>query len=328
MVPAILLSLLVAGCVIVPISWPSPPGVRQAVYRKGRGFSPAKIAVIDVSGVLTGGSSGSGLFTSDSTVVDFTRKLRNVKNDGRVEAVILRMDTPGGGVTASDIMYHELSEFRDETNLPVYISMQTVAASGGYYLSMAADRIYATPTSITGSIGVIATFPEARDLMNKIGLGMNAIKTGPNKDAGAFYRTMRPEDRELYQAVVDDMYGKFIAAIEGNRTDLGVERIRELADGRIYTAQQALDAGLIDGIAYLDEVVETVERDLGLSRPEVVIIKRSGSDTTTSLYAREAALASQSPASGNPATQINLLHVDMSSWSTPTNEVFNYLWVP
>lgn len=312
------------SCVIIPISWPSAPEMNEVVYRKGAGIRPSKIAILDVSGVLRAGGAGDGLFSSDSSVVDLTRKLDVVKKDSAVDAVILRIDSPGGGVTASDIMYHELEKFREEEDIPVYVSMQTVAASGGYYIAMAADKVYATPTSITGSIGVIAAFPEARGLMDKIGFDMNAVTSGANKDAGAFYKDMTPEDRALYQAVVDDMYGKFVAVVDEGRDSLDEARVRELADGRIYTADQALEAGLIDGVAYLDEVIEAIEDEQGLGKSRVVIIKRSGSDTTTSLYAN----ARGQQAAPEASRDINLFNVDLHAWQQPTNEFFNYMWIP
>ncbi len=318
--------LATSGCVVIPISLPGSADVRQVVYRKGSGFDPAKIAIIDVSGVLTAGGAGDGFFSNDSSVVKLTRNLHNAKKDSDIEAIILRIDSPGGGVTASDIMYHELLKFKEETSLPIYVSMQTLAASGGYYISMAADEIYAAPTTVTGSIGVIATFPEARGLMDKIGFDMNSVTSGANKDAGAFYKEMSESDRELYQNIVDDMYGKFVEIVASNRKDIDEEKLRGLADGRVYTANQALEAGLIDGIAYLDEVVERVESDLNLGTAEVVIIKATSRERTTTLYAengRETAAKS-----GAGATQVNLLHVDLNAWSMPSSEVFNYLWVP
>jgi len=321
-------ALALQSCVIIPISWPAAPEMNQVVYQRGSGIRPAKIAIVDVSGVLRAGGSGDGFFSSDSSVVDLTRKLAVAAEDSSVEAVILRVDTPGGGVTASDIMYHELKKFREEEDIPVYVSMQTVAASGGYYISMAADKVYATPTTVTGSIGVIAAFPEARGLMDKIGFDMNAITSGPNKDAGAFYKDMSYEDRALYQALVDDMYGKFVKVVDEGRPNLDEAKVRELADGRVYTADQALEAGLIDGVAYLDEVVESIEDELDLGKARVVIIKRSGNDSTTSLYAG-AEQANAPRTQGNGGGDVNVFNVNIGPGEfSAKNEVFNYLWVP
>ncbi len=320
---AFLLVALIPGCVVIPIGFPSMPTVKQVTYREGKGWAPKKIAIIDVSGVITGGGEGQGFFPVDSSVVDLDKKLAAVREDKSVKAVILRVDSPGGGVTASDIMFRQISRFREETEIPVYVSMQTLAASGGYYVSMAADQVYATPTTITGSIGVIGTFPEFRGLMDKIGVDFNAITSGKNKDAGAFYREMTDEDRALYQALIDDMYEQFLSVVGGNRTDLDAETLRELADGRVYTAHQAMDVGLIDGIAYLDEVIETIETDLGIDEPTVVLVKRTGSQSVDTLYAQTGRMVQP-----GASTQINLLNVDMGGWSTPTNEVFNYMWIP
>ncbi|MDK2973115.1 MAG: protease [Candidatus Sumerlaeota bacterium] len=323
---ALLFASLLQGCIIIPISLPGGAEVRQVVYRDGSGIMPKKIAIIEVSGVLNSGGSGDGFFSADSSVVDLAKKLAAVREDRRVKAVILRVDTPGGGVTASDIMYHELEAFRAETDLPVYVSMQTVAASGGYYVSMASDKIYAAPTSITGSIGVIGVFPEATGLMKMVGLKMNAIKSGAQKDGGAFYRDMDDESRAIYQAMIDDFYGKFVDVIAANRTNLEREEIVALADGRVYTAQQAVDAGLIDGIAYLDEVVEAVENDFDLAGASVVIVSRSAAQTTESLYAASmpGSRANEKPA----ASQVNIVNFDARSLAEPVTEPFNYLWMP
>lgn len=312
---------LLAGCVIIPIGLPSPPEVKQVVYKRGSGWKPDKIAIIEVSGVLRSGGEGEGFFSSDSSVVDLSKKLKVARQDKSIKAVILRVDTPGGGVTASDLMYHELKRFRKDRKIPVYVSMQTVAASGGYYVSMGADKIYATPTTLTGSIGVIGTFPEAKGLMGKIGLDVNAIKSGGNKDAGAFYREMSEEDRQLYQAIIDDYFNQFLSIVLENRTDVAEDEMAKAADGRVYTATQAQAAGLIDGIMYLEEVIEKVKEENHLKKPSVVIIKRTGRSSTDSLYATSAP--------GEARTgDLNLLKVDAHRWLNPAPEVFNYLWIP
>jgi protease-4 len=224
-------------------------------------------------------------------------------------------------------MFRQIQSFRRETSKPVYISMQTVAASGGYYIAMAADKVYATPTTITGSIGVIGTFPELKDLMDRFGVKVNSIKSGPNKDDGAFYRTMTPEDREQYQSMIDDMYEQFFEKVSANRSGIAEDRLRMLADGSVYTANQALAEGLIDGIAYLDQVLDIVEAEQKLDEPEVVLYKRTGASRADSLYAMDlgAIAEANTEASG---TQVNIINIDGSAFETPTNEVFNYLWIP
>lgn len=317
---AVLLAAMVVGaggCINVSGAF-GPGDIREVVYEQGGSFSPAKVAIIDVSGVISGGGEGESFFDSDSTVVSLSKKLRRAGEDPRVKAVILRIDSPGGGVNASDTMHREVVRFRQETGIPVYASMQTLAASGGYYVAMACDQVYAHPTTVTGSIGVISVFPGADGLMGKIGLNMNAITTGKYKDSGAFYRDFTADDRAYYQAIIDDMYARFLEVVAANRTNLDAETIRGLADGRVYTANQALDAGLIDGIQYLDELVETVAKENKLRNPRVVIYKRSSAPTTDSLYARTPA----------PSTTYSLVNIDVDARLEASGESFNYLWVP
>jgi len=308
-------AIFMTGCITVSLP---DSELRQVTIEPGDGFSPDKIAIIEVAGVLSDSGSGDGFFSRDGSIVDLAKKLSMAEKDSKIKAVVLRLNTPGGGVTASDIMYHEIKKFREESEKPVYVSMQTVAASGGYYIAMASDRIYATPTTITGSIGVIATFPEIDGLMNRFGVEMNAITSGDNKDAGAFYKQMAPDEREIFQSLVDDMYGQFVEVIQNNRTDLTSDQIAQAADGRVYTANQALEIGLIDEIMYLDEVLEDIEEREGLDEPEVVIIRRASNPRGETVYA----------ASPEPTT-VNLMSIEIDRWQAMNNrEVFNYLWIP
>lgn len=311
-----LFTLMLQGCISVKLF---DEQLQTVTVEKGSGFGRSKIAIIDVSGVLTDSGPGSGFMNSDSSVVSLSKKLDYLKKDSRIKALVLRVNSPGGGVTASDIMYNMLSTFSEEEKIPVYVSMQSVAASGGYYISMAAKEVYATPTSITGSMGVIATFPEVDGLMGKVGLSMNAITSGKNKDTGAFYKKMTAEDRALYQAVVDEMYGQFLDVIAKNRTNLTPEQVKTLADGRIYTAQQAYSEGLIDGVLYLEDVVERVKVNEKLSNAEVILIKQGSASANDTVYA-------SAPTTTN---QYNLLNIQMDRWQAlGHNEVFSYLWMP
>jgi len=306
-----------SGCIVIPLGSLVSSDVHTVVYQKGTAFNPDRIAIIDVSGVLTSGGAGGGLMSRDSSVVDLDRKLAAARKDKHIKALVLRVDSPGGGVTASDTMHRAVQRYREDTGVPVYASMQSVAASGGYYISMAADEVYATPTTVTGSIGVIAAFLEVAELMDRFGVRMNAVTTGDMKDAGAFYKSMGKEDRELYQALINDMYDKFIAVVQANRDKLSEERIRDLADGRVYTADQALDAGLIDGVMYLDEVLDKAKEEVG-GRPTVVLITRSSVGEAESAYAK----------SPGGAPTVNLINLEAPSMHPATHEAFNYLWVP
>ena len=171
-----------------------------------------------------------------------------------MKAVILRLDTPGGEVTASDIIYHEVLRFKERTGRPVVGLMMSVAASGGYYIASACDVIVAHPSSLTGSIGVISIFPSLESLMSKVGVKVNVIKSGPSKDSGSPFREMTEEDRKLFQVIIDEYYEGFLEVVaRGRKGKVPAADLRTIADGRIYTAPQALKLGLIDAIGYFDD---------------------------------------------------------------------------
>jgi protease-4 len=321
LVTAVLLGFLClasTGCVAISLFPRSE--VREVVFQPGSAFRPAKIGIVDVSGVIVGGGEGDGVMSRDGSTVSLGKKLRMIERDPRVKAVILRIDSPGGGVTASDTMYHEVKRFKEKTGIPVYVSMVSLAASGGYYVAMAADEITAHPTTITGSIGVVTGFPQATGLMDMIGVKWHSITSGPQKDSGAFYREFTDEDRAIFQALIDDMYEKFLAIVAENRKNIDEAKLRELADGRVYTADQAREAGLIDSVMYLDELVEHVKKEQKLRNPAVVIYTASVNDTTDSLYATQR---------GSASPEVNLVRINASPWEAMGNgEPFQYLWVP
>ena len=309
------------GCITVN-AFGGGGDVKVVTVEKGSPLNSDKVAIIPVDGVITGGGGGNGMFSSESSVVDLARKLDAAKSDGNIKAVILRVDSPGGGVTASDIMHRELLQYKKDTGNRVYVSMQSLAASGGYYISMAGDEVYAAPTTVTGSIGVITTFPNASGLMDRFGVSMNSITTGAMKDSGAFYKEMKPAERQLFQDMINDMFDSFIGVIVANRTELGEERIRELADGRIYTAEQAKENGLIDGVMYLDEVIEKARNDVDPKRKaSVVLITRTGRDSVETPYAR-------TPLRAAEAKPPSLVDLNLDYLHPATGEAFNLLWIP
>lgn len=312
---------MMQGCINIPFDAFLPPSVGQVTYREGKDKN--KIAIVDISGPITMGIGEESVFNPvTDSVVDLANKLAVAQEDPNVKALIVRVDSPGGGVTASDVMYKQLKAFREDKKIPVYVSMVNLAASGGYYVSMAADKVYAHPTTVTGSIGVIATFPEASGLMNKIGLDFHAVTTGPYKDAGAFYREWTPQDRQYYQVIVDDMFERFLAVVREGRPGMEQDAIRKAADGRVYTAQQALELGLIDGILYLDDVIAEAKKTVG-GDPSVVLIARSRRNTVETAYAQ-----TRAGDTAQPRTQVNLLNVDLHKAFVVPQEPFQYIWVP
>jgi len=230
-----------------------------------------KVLVIDVDGVLSS-SANAGLFAREKNAISrIYLRLQRAAEDPAVKAVILRLDTPGGEVTASDIIYHEILAFKEKTRKPVVGLMMGVAASGGYYIASACDVILAHPTSLTGSIGVISIFPNFGELMAKVGVKVNVIKSGEAKDSGGPFRDMTVEEKKLFQAIIDEYYGDFLAAVSANRKDrIPAAALRTIADGRVYTARQALELKLIDGIAYFDDALKKTLDLAGLKSARVV----------------------------------------------------------
>lgn len=285
-------------------------------------FAADKIAVIDVDGVLRNDRGGTvlGLWESQNPVATLREKLDKAARDRSVRAVVLRINSPGGGVTASDLMHAEVERFKRRTGKPVVASLLDVAASGGYYLACASDRIIAHPTTITGSIGVIMVAPDFSGTMAKIGARANIIKSGPLKDAGSPFREMSSGDRAYFQKLIDEMYERFLAVVAAGRPGLRPETLRAIADGRVYLAGEALSNGLVDAIGSLDDAVAAAREAGGLgSRPVVVVQYARPAEWRPNYYAA---------APGQPATQINLVNVELPEWLNGGQPQFLYLWLP
>lgn len=200
-----------------------------------------------------------GFIIDSKGVVEQIKKYRK---DNRVKAIILRIDSPGGGTAASQEIYREIQ--RTVSKKKVIASMGNVAASGGYYVALAADKIVANPATLTGSIGVIMEVSNIKELLQKIGVSREAIKSGPYKDIGSPVREMKPEERRLLEDVIQNVHQQFIEAVcQGRR--LSREQVEEIADGRIFTGQQAKALGLIDELGSFEDAVDLAKKMVGLS---------------------------------------------------------------
>jgi protease-4 len=267
--------LAAAGCVDVNVNVGSHRGDYTEKTIDGDADAKAKIAIIDVEGVLSSDHEESFFGSKESAVVSFVEKLKLAEADPDVRAVIVRIDSPGGDVTTSDILYHELAAFKARKKVPVVASFMGVAASGGYYLASAADVIVAHPTTITGSIGVISMHVSLAGLMEKIGVKVESVKSGANKDMGSPFRAMTDNDRKLFQSLIDQFYARFVSVVaEGRKGRLTEAQVRTLADGRVYTAQQALDAKLVDRVGYLEDVVAETKTRANLGKAQLVMYSR------------------------------------------------------
>jgi protease-4 len=269
-----LLALLLPGCSVLSLDL--QPRIRPLQEETVEGKGTAKILLVDLSGVLQDESVSFSLGAPPPHVPLIARvreELEKAEKDDRVRAVILKINSPGGTITASDVIYREIVEFKARRKIPVTAAIMDVGASGGYYVALAADTIVAHPTSVTGSLGVVMLTVNAQGLMEKIGVSPLAIKSGPMKDAGSPFRALTPPEQKVFQEVIDDMYERFVRLIAQSRK-IPEERVRTMADGRIYTAQQALDLGLVDRIAYLDQVVESTKKAAGVDEARVIMYHR------------------------------------------------------
>lgn len=206
-----------------------------------------KVAMVSVSGEIFSDPEGLTLGASDENI---TSQLDQALDDPDVAAVILELDTPGGGVVPSDLIYRKVLKVREQ--IPVVALMEDVAASGGYYVASGANRIVANPASLTGSIGVIMFLPNLEGTAEKLGVRPLVLKSGPHKDIGSPFREMTGEEIAILQEIIDEAYDQFVNAVVEGR---GMEesKVRELGDGRIYTGRQALDLGLVDSIGDRDD---------------------------------------------------------------------------
>jgi protease-4 len=253
--------------ILVATSGPTAPALYDEEYVSGDG--PDKVVVVPIEGVIAPADDTLGGVLPTSTPEGLTDALRQAGSDPSVVAVVLEIDSPGGGVTASDEMHQSILDFEENTGEPVVVSMQDVTASGGYYISTAADRIVANKTTLTGSLGVIFEITNFAEAADKYGIKQVVIKSGKYKDMGSAFREMTPEERDIFQSIVDDLYAQFVDVISEGR-DIPKDRVREIADGRVYSGLQAKKLGLIDSFGGLDEASAIAGNLAGTSDTTVV----------------------------------------------------------
>ncbi|OGG97184.1 MAG: hypothetical protein A2508_09150 [Candidatus Lambdaproteobacteria bacterium RIFOXYD12_FULL_49_8] len=229
-----------------------------------------------------------GVLAIEGVILDsesLLNKIKTLEEEERVSAVLVRINSPGGGAASSQEIFGALK--RLGAKKPVYASVSSVAASGGYYVALSAKKIYANPASLMGSIGVILQSLNVSEAFGKLGLKMETIKAGKNKDIGNMFRPMSEEERQLLSGVLSDVHDQFIGAIVENRP-LSEAEVRALADGRIFTGRQALEAKLIDGLLGFEEVVSLITAEVGLERAELYYPKDTKRDLMERLGLEEA----------------------------------------
>jgi len=218
-----------------------------------------RVAIVEVEGIIL-------------EVDDLVRDLKSYRENPSVRAVVVRVNSPGGVVGPTQEVHQALLKLR-EAGKPVVASLSSIAASGGYYIAVAADRVYANPGTLTGSIGVIMQFPNVDGLMKKVGVDYVVIKAGQFKDIGNFARPMRPEERQVLQGLLDDVHGQFIDAVAAGRK-LKREDVIRFADGRIFSGVQAKSMSMVDELGGLDDAINAAAKLAGLKIPPRVLQPR------------------------------------------------------
>jgi protease-4 len=251
--------LAVVAAIVVPLVLLSGPAV-------------GKVAVIPLNGTITSG--GSSLLSGSAITPDLVRSyLTKAENDGAVKAIVLRIDSPGGEVEASQEILLQIERVRETK--PVVVSMGSMAASGGYYISMAADRIVALPTTETGSIGVISYQMNIQGLLDKLGIDVQVFKGGKYKDMYGGFRDLTPEEEVIMQAMVDEFYDQFVGVVAQGR-GLSTEDVRNLATGQLYSGTEARELGLIDELGDLDTAINLAAQLAGIETARVEYYQQPG----------------------------------------------------
>jgi len=262
-------------CVLIPLGCLGISALSFSGGTTGGRMWEDGVAVVRIEGVIVSGKEPDWALTTSASAYSesIVDRLERAAADTTVKAIVLRVNSPGGGIVATDEIYTALKELEK----PIVVSMGEMAASGGYYVSCAAGEILANPATLTGSIGVISTVPNFEELLDKIGIEMLVIKSGTMKDELSPYREPSDEEIAHWQGITDEAYEQFLGVVIEGR-DLDPEEARELADGRVYTGQQALELGLVDRLGNLPDAI-TLAAELGgiEGEPRVIEYQRTPS---------------------------------------------------
>ena len=313
---AICLTALLAtlsGCTLVEVKLRPETEPLEEKVLSGQGRD--KILLLNISGVLTRWARARtlDLFPSEDNLLSrLTEALDKAGKDKRIKAVVIQIDSPGGSVAVSDAVYHELSRFKRETGVKMVCLLMEVAASGGYYVALAGDEILALPTGLTGSIGVIVLRFNLTGLLAKIGVRAEPTVSGRHKDMWSPFRPATEEEERITKAIVDDYFKRFTDLVRRSRKDLDPERQDLAFSGRVFSADQALELGLIDGLAYPDQALARAKELAGLDEAQLVVYQRPD-DYRPNVY------------SGGPGVTMSS-EIDLLMNSSGLN--FMYMWRP
>lgn len=279
-----------------------------------------KVALIDVEGVLSH-IPQPGLISPASNPVDrVVARLREAERDDLVRAVVLRVNSPGGTVGASETIYEEIRRFRERTGKPVIVSMSELAASGGYYISLPSDRIIAQPSTITGSVGVIFQTFNVSEGLSMIGINGRAVTSGPNKAIASPFEPTDPEHFEILQGIVDGFYSDFRERVAEHRPGIPSGSLDTATDGRIFTGTQAVQIGLVDELGTVYDAFEAAKSLAGLTEAQLVKYHAEGA-RVNSPYA---AAPDTRPNTMDRSVDVTLFEIENARFTTG----FYYIWRP
>jgi len=277
-----------------------------------------KIAIIDIDGLLFNRRKGGWLRRGENPVSLLVEKLDKAAADKSVKAVVLRLNSPGGSVAASDIMYHSLMEFREETGKPVIACILGLGCSGAYYIACGCDGIVAQPSSVVGNIGTIFQTFSVAGTMEKIGVKAVTIKSGELKDMASPLHDLSDEERIVLEGIIEHHSEQFFEVVKKGRKKIDEQKMAELSDGRVFTAGQALEHGLIDKVGYLDYGIKWAKEMAGVKKSRVVIYNRPSNYMPNAYGVAAASAEGISP----------LVNLELPDWLDAGGAQFLYLWQP
>ena len=311
---SIVIFLISFGCATINLS-PSIGDLEEVTIE---GSGSEKILMVDFEGIINNQKDKD--FAGRTTELGMVEKIRGViekaEKDNKIKALLLKVNSPGGTVTASDIIFKLLKVYKESNKVKIYIQVMDLAASGGYYVSLAGDKIIAHPTSLVGSIGVIALKVNLEELMSKIGVNWEIVKSGDKKDFMSPFRSFTKEERDLFQNTIDKYHKRFVTKIAENRLQLKMPEVKLLADGRVFDAEQAKELKLIDHIGYLTDTIERIKSDLGNLNLKLITYHRS-SNYQGNIYSQF-----QKP------TTFNMINFDLGLNPNSLSPYFLYIWSP
>lgn len=308
---------LLSGCATIKLGPSYDDPLKQQVVAKAKA-ADGKVLMIPIEGLIANEGSKGLLSQSPGLLDKVMMQLREAERDDSIQAVLLKVNSPGGGVTTSDIFYHELKAFKARSGKKVYVQMMDVGASGAYYLALAADHIQVHPTTLTGSVGVITLLPNVSGLNEKIGVEVKTYKTGENKDTGSPFRETTQADDVYLQTLVDEMAQRFYALVQQQR-GLSDSKMNEIKQAKVYLGEEAVKAGLVDSVGYLSDASEQACSLAGKTQCDLVTY-RFEANANANVYSPNMQAGAQAPA-------LNLIQSNLLSPLTELRSGSYYLYL-